>query len=125
MLLLSAFAQATDFLSPGLTAEQVQEKLTTPGVLLVVDVRKPPEYAIAHIPGAVNIPLAELPQRLNEVRSDSGVLVYCLNGSRTRKAEHILYENNINDVYHLEGAFEMWLRDKYPIEKGGVKKSGW
>ena len=123
--LLPMVVGATDLLSPGLTAEQVQEKLTTPGALLVVDVRKPPEYAIAHIPGAVNIPLAELPQRLNEVRSDSGVLVYCLNGSRTRKAEHILYENNINDVYHLEGAFEMWLRDKYPIEKGGVKKSGW
>lgn len=125
VLLCPVLTGATDFLSAGLSPEQVQEKLATPGEVLVVDVRKPPEYAIAHIPGAVNIPLAELPQRLDEVRNDTGVLIYCLNGSRTRKAEHLLYGNDINDVYHLEGAFEKWLRDKYPIEKGGVKKSGW
>ena len=96
-----------------------------PGTPLVVDVRKPSEYAIAHIPGAVNIPLDELSNRLEETRSETGVLIYCFNGSRTREAEHILLDHNIDDVYHLEGTFEKWLQDSYPVEKGGVKKSGW
>jgi len=96
-----------------------------PGTPLVVDVRKPSEYAIAHIPGSVNIPLAELPERMDEVHSDTGVLLYCYNGSRTRKAERILFDHNVNNVYHLEGAFEKWMQGRYPVEKGGVKKSGW
>lgn len=123
--LLPVLAWATDFLSPGLAPAQLQDKLATSRAPLIVDVRKPPEYAIAHIPGAVNIPLSELAERLEEIKSDTGVLIYCLNGTRTRKAEQVLIDNEINEFYHLEGAFEKWLRDDYPIEKGGVKKSGW
>lgn len=90
---------------------------------MIVDVRKPAEYAIAHIPGAINIPHTELAARLDELGHENGVLIYCFNGSRTRQAEHILYENDIDNVFHLEGTFEKWLQGSYPIEKGGVKKS--
>jgi len=128
VLLLAAFSvasQAADFLSPGLTPAELQEKLATPGAPRVVDVRKPAEFGVAHVPGAKNIPLDEIEQRLDEFRSDNGVLIYCINGSRTRQAEPLLYNNGIDNVYHLEGALQGWLQGKYPIEKGGVKKSGW
>ena len=110
-------------MSPGLTPAELQEKLGSAGAPLVIDVRKPAEFGAAHIPGATNIPLDEIEQRLDEFRSDSGVLIYCINGSRTRQAEPLLYSNGIDNVYHLEGAFQAWIRDQLPIEKGGVKKS--
>jgi len=116
---------ADDFLSAALTPAELQAKLGATGAPLVVDVRKPGEFGIAHIPGAINIPLEELEKRLEEVKHDNGVLVYCINGYRTRQAEPILYSHGIDNVYHIEGAFYAWMRGKYPIEKGGVKKSGW
>ena len=128
LLLLAVFsliAQAADYMSPGLTPEQVLERLDGDKPLLVVDVRKPVEFGVAHIPGAINIPLAEIEGRLDEFRRDNGVLVYCINGTRTRKAEAILLGADVSNIYHLEGAFNAWIQGKYPVEKGGVKKSGW
>jgi rhodanese-related sulfurtransferase len=128
LLLLAVFsviAQAADYMSPGLTPEQVLEKLDSDKAPLVVDVRKPVEFGVAHIPGAINIPVAEIEARLDDFKNSNGVLIYCINGSRTRQAEAILLGADIPDVYHLEGTFSGWIQRKYPIEKGGVKKSGW
>jgi len=125
LLLPCHVSGADDYLSPGMTPAELQEKLGTAGEPLVVDVRNPVEFGIGHVPGAVNIPIEELEERLEEVRHDNGVLIYCINGSRTRQAEPILYTNDIDNVYHLEGTFYAWMRGKYPIEKGGVKKSAW
>jgi len=128
LLLLAVFsvvAQAADYMSSGLTPAQVLEKLGTDKAPLVVDVRVPAEFGVAHIPGAINIPVAEIEGRLNEFKSNNGVLIYCINGSRTRQAEAILFAADIPNVYHLEGTFSGWIQRKHPIEKGGVKKSGW
>jgi rhodanese-related sulfurtransferase len=124
--LLPVMAQAADdFLSPGLTPQELQSLLGTPAAPLVVDVRTPVEFGVAHVPGATNIPLEELEKRLDEISNDNGVLIYCINGSRTRQAEPVLYAHDIDKLYHLKGAFYAWIKGKYPVEKGGVKKSGW
>lgn len=121
--LLPVLVCATDFMSPGLSPVELQQKLSAPGAPLVIDVRKPAEFGVAHVPGAINIPLDEIEKRLSEFRSDNGVLIYCINGARTRQAEPLLYSNGIDNVYHLEGAFQGWIKEQLPIEKGGVKKS--
>ena len=124
--LLPVMAQAADaYRSPGLTPLELESRLGTPEAPLVVDLRSPAEFGVGHIPGAINIPLAELEKRLDEIRNDNGVLVYCINGSRTRQAEPILYAHDIDNIYHLEGTFYSWIKGKHPVEKGGVKKSGW
>ena len=128
LLLLAVFSvvvRAADYMSPALTPEQVLERLDGEKPLLVVDVRKPAEFGVAHIPGAINIPVDEIEARLDDFKNSNGVLIYCINGSRTRQAEAILLGADIPDVYHLEGTFSGWIQRKYPIEKGGVKKSGW
>ncbi len=48
----------------------------------MLDVRQPEEWEAGHIPGAVLIPLAELPKRLNEVPADQTVVVVCRSGNR-------------------------------------------
>ena len=47
------------------------------GDTIVLDVRPGPEYAAAHLPGAVHIPLEELTQRLSELSPDREVVAYC------------------------------------------------
>ena len=122
---LPVLAKASDFLSPGLFPAQLEERLNTPDAPLVIDVRKPIEFAAAHIPNAKNVPLDEIEQRLDEFRSNSGVLIYCINGARTRQAEPLLYNNGIDNIYHLKGAFQAWIRNKHPVEKGGIDKTSW
>jgi rhodanese-related sulfurtransferase/DNA-binding transcriptional ArsR family regulator len=47
------------------------------GTVTVLDVRPPAEYAAGHLPGAVNIPLAELKKRLAEFDLDQEIVAYC------------------------------------------------
>ena len=124
LLFLPLSQAADDYLSEPVAPADLQSRLDTLQAPLVVDLRKPAEFAIGHVPGAVNIPVSELEKRIDEVRQENGVVIYCINGARTRQAEPILYAHDIDNVYHLDGTFQAWLKGKYRMEKGGVKK-GW
>ena len=60
----------------------------------MIDVRSPEEFASGHIDRAVNIPVDELPARLDDVRKvatkDQPVVVYCASGHRAAKAKQAL-----------------------------------
>jgi rhodanese-related sulfurtransferase len=56
----------------------------------VIDVRQPDEYEEAHVPGAILIPLAEVPDRLAEIPSDGTALLICRSGARSMKAAEFL-----------------------------------
>jgi len=125
LVCLSALVSADDFLSPGISPAELQERLSNAGAPLVIDLRAPAEYGIAHIPGALNVPSTELEARIEELRNPNGVVIYCLNGSRTRQAEPVLYAHDIENFYHLEGTLQAWLKQKLPYEKGGAKSTSW
>jgi rhodanese-related sulfurtransferase len=59
----------------------------------LLDVRNPPELAVENIPGALNIPLAELRARLKELPRDREILVFCRSGQRAYYATRILLQN--------------------------------
>jgi len=66
---------------------------------LVLDVRTPEEYAIGHLPGALNVPLHELEQRLSELGpSDRRVLLYCRSGRRSQIAATFLKQAGFVNV---------------------------
>lgn len=117
---------AANFLSPGLTPEEVFASLDTEQAPLVIDVRKPFEFKIGHVPGAINIPIAELGENLDELKSRDSVLVYCINGRRTRQAEPVLLDAGVSKLYHLEGAFQAWIQKGLTVEKGlDTKRESW
>jgi len=64
---------------------------TKKGFLL--DVRNPPELAVEHVPGALNIPLPELRARLGELPRDREILIICRSGQRAYYATRILLQN--------------------------------
>ncbi|NUT32074.1 MAG: metalloregulator ArsR/SmtB family transcription factor [Hamadaea sp.] len=47
------------------------------GEAVVLDVRPPNEYAAGHLPGAINIPVGELAERMREVPADAQIVAYC------------------------------------------------
>lgn len=65
---------------------------------LLIDVRSPEEYAMGYIPGAINIPIDELRQRLNELPREHKIQAYCAVGMRGYLAARILSQAG----YHVE-----------------------
>lgn len=67
-----------------------------------LDVRLPGEFQNTHIPGSINIPLAALRHRMNELANDSGYIVYCDNGGRSSTAAFLLSQHGY-EVRVLQG----------------------
>src|SRR5690606_32067137 len=59
------------------------------GPLLLVDVREPREFEAGHLAGAVNIPLAEIGDRLREIPVDATPVFICRSGARSLVASGI------------------------------------
>lgn len=65
----------------------------------IVDVRTPEEFAEGHVPGSVNIPLQELPERLAEVKALPLPLVLCCrSGARSGVALDYLRAQGLTEV---------------------------
>ena len=71
------------------------------------DVRTPAEFAAGALPGAVNIPLDELRDRLSEV-PHAPVVVYCQVGQRGHTATVLLRERGL-DAVNLDGGYRTWV----------------
>ncbi len=56
----------------------------------LLDVRTPGEYAAGHLPGAINIPIDQLPVRLGDLVAAAPIVVYCRSGRRSAAAARIL-----------------------------------
>lgn len=70
----------------------------------IVDVRTPGEFMGGHVEGSVNIPLNELPGRLDEVKAMEGTVVLCCaSGNRSGQATQWLRAQGLDDVHNGGG----------------------
>ncbi len=70
----------------------------------IVDVRTPEEYAGEHYPNAINIPLDQVAQRINEFREmPKPIIAYCRSGNRSGMAVSILKQNGITEAVNGGG----------------------
>ena len=82
------------------------EKLTGEGALLV-DVRTPEEFAAGAVPGAVNVPVDELRDRLGELPADRKLLLYCGVGLRGYVGTRLLRHLG-RDASNLSGGYRTY-----------------
>lgn len=82
----------------------------------LVDVRSPQEYAYGHVTGAVNIPVQELQQRLNELPRDLPIMLYCRSGSRSGMALQLLQAAGFTEVYNI-GSLSNLLDQDLPLHQ--------
>jgi len=82
---------------------------------ILIDVRTPEEFAGGHIPGAVNISVEQLAQRLSEIPKDKPVVLYCRSGNRSNQAAQILERAGYSQIYDLGGIIT-WAQQGYPIQ---------
>jgi len=78
-----------------------------PEEIILLDVRTEGEYNAEYIPGAINIPLSDLENRIDELDSSKAIIVYCQSGSRSRTASETLAQRGFI-VYNMEGGINAW-----------------
>ncbi|MDH8701585.1 CoA-disulfide reductase [Dysgonomonadaceae bacterium PH5-43] len=74
----------------------------------LLDVRTAYEYNLNHINGAVNIPVDELRNRLNEIPSNKRIIIYCAIGLRGYLAYRILAQKGFENIHNLSGGFKTY-----------------
>ncbi len=100
--------------TPEITLERFAETRSN-GV--TVDVRETPEYAYAHVPGAVLIPMGELASRLGELDRGGPVNVICATGNRSKAMADLLVAAGF-DAVSVAGGTYGWMSCGHPVEVG-------
>jgi len=88
--------------------EELEKKLETNENIIVLDVRETAEYAFNHIPNAINIPLGELEDRLNELNKENEIFVVCRTASRSDLAAQKLSEKGFTNVINVVPGMSQW-----------------
>lgn len=81
----------------------------------LLDVRTPDEFSLGSLPGAVNIPLDEIRDRIDEIPKDRPVYVFCAVGLRGYLAYRILSQHGYDKVRNLSGGLKIYKAATAPI----------
>ncbi|MEW5768557.1 MAG: rhodanese-like domain-containing protein [bacterium] len=91
--------------------------------VILLDVRRPEEYAAGHISGSLSMPLNSLEERIGELDQARPVIVYCQSGksgcSRSQRACRLLKEQGFKRVKDMAGGINEWRRIGGKIEGSG------
>jgi DNA-binding transcriptional ArsR family regulator/rhodanese-related sulfurtransferase len=88
------------------------------GLVMVLDVRPPEEYAAGHIRGAINVPVAELKKRLIEIPLGQEIVSYCRGPFCLMAFEAVVeLRNRGRTARRLEDGFPEWKSAGLPVER--------
>ncbi len=97
-----------------ITPAQVKGRLARGEDFVLIDVREPHEWDIAHIEGAKLIPLGQVENRIGELDPDADIVLHCKMGGRSAKAQDILYANGFTNVKNMVGGITRWADEVDP-----------
>jgi rhodanese-related sulfurtransferase len=104
---------------PMMETEEFRRRRETEKNLLVLDVRTAEDFVgeQGHIDGAVNIPVEDLKQRLEEIGDyiEHPVAIVCRTDKRSAKAALLLTEAGYADVHVVHGGMTKWLEAGLPV----------
>lgn len=99
--------------NPAVQASDLDPIDPVPAGWAVLDVREAVEWAAGRIEGAVHIPLADLPDRLDDL-PEADLLVVCRSGGRSERAAQWLSMNGW-DAFNLSGGLFAWVGAGLPL----------
>lgn len=102
----AALASVHDVPLPEIDVNQLADHLRTGARL--IDVREPDEYERGHVPGALSVPLATVPEQLDLFRGSQPAYVICQAGGRSRRACEYIEAHGI-DAINVDGGTSAWV----------------
>jgi rhodanese-related sulfurtransferase len=91
-----------------ISVQDLKEARDSGGDLVVLDVREPWELYVARLDGTLDIPMNEIPDRLDELPKDKPLAVLCRSGARSLKVTHYLRANGFAKVSNIAGGILAW-----------------
>jgi len=87
--------------------------------VVVVDVRTDGEWNAGHLKDAKHIDISspDFDQKINELKKDATVIVYCAVGGRSSRAAGAMSKKGFKNVYNLDGGINAWASSGYPLVK--------
>jgi rhodanese-related sulfurtransferase/DNA-binding transcriptional ArsR family regulator len=108
-----------DILEP-VSRKELAERLRA-GTVTVLDVRPEDEFALGHVPGALNVPLHALEARLSELNPSQEIVAYCRSAFCVLSYEAIAALRARGFKAHrLEDGFPEWRSTELPVAVGSV-----
>ena len=106
---------------PQILVEELRQMTESTDPPFLLDVRQPEEYVgpLGHVPGAVLVPLPELPARLSEIEPHRNrtVVAICRSGNRSMAAAQVLTQAGFGRVLNLAGGTQAWNDRGFPVER--------
>ena len=90
----------------------------------ILDVREDDEWVAGHVPGALHVPMMQIPARVDDLPEDRDVVVVCRVGGRSAQVVAFLQQNGRDRTINLEGGMQSWAASGRPMvsEDGGVPR---
>jgi hydroxyacylglutathione hydrolase len=112
---------AGEFLAAGLPLASIRtltpDELAAEAPPTILDVREIDEWTAGHVPGALWIPLDELPSRIGEVPAGA-VATICASGFRSSAAASLLEAAGRDELANVWGGTTAWMQFGLPVERG-------
>lgn len=91
--------------------------LTNQDAAKLIDLRSPNEFADGHIIGSINIPYADIEDRLHEIKLQEGksLVLICDSGSQSANAGEVLNKSGYQNTVILSGGIGAWKLDNLPL----------
>ena len=107
--------------APEIEATRLHDQLEQGEKLLVIDVRTPQEFETGHVPGAVNVPVDEIGQKIGEMKlaKDTTIVTICEHGGRSSRAANELHKMGYKTTSFCR--MDTWRDKNYKVEKGDGK----
>ena len=97
-----------------ITVEGLKERLDNGQEIVLLDVRELMEWEIVRLDKAVLMPVAQVPQRVNELSTADEIVVYCKTGTRSARVTNFLRELGFRKVRNLVGGIDEWAEKVEP-----------
>ncbi|CCN80407.1 Thiosulfate sulfurtransferase glpE [Vibrio nigripulchritudo SFn27] len=94
---------------------QAQQKLEN-GEAVMVDIRDPQSFALAHAPSAFHLTNDTIVSFMNEHEFEQPILVMCYHGVSSQGAAQYMVNQGFEEVYSVDGGFEAWQRNGFSVE---------
>lgn len=113
--LINDYLKTRDNLEP-IPADELLKRVRS-NLVTVLDVRPPQEYHSGHLPGAINVPLVELENRLNELNTEQEIVAYCRGPHCILAFDAVARLRNRGlNARRLDGGFPEWRLQGLPVE---------
>lgn len=93
---------------PPAEASALIDKMGQSPEFVIIDVRRPDEFAGGHIPDAINIDSADFSEHLASLDQDGTFVIYCRGGVRSAVVREQMREAGFREVYEIEGGMNAW-----------------